>query len=145
MSACSNTRACARQIQQATNNVDFPLCYPGTGYPEETWTGQTGHVQGLIPTSWWPSAIAPSADGSTLSIANASGRDALPSEADPPNNLGSPKSSTMGTENIFPVPSAQELAALTKRVLMNNGFVPSTVPQDDNPIPSRPGVARQQN
>jgi hypothetical protein len=49
----------------------------------------------------------------------------------------------MGTVN-FPVPSAQELAALTKRVLMNNGFVPSTVPQDDNPIPSRPGVASQQ-
>jgi YVTN family beta-propeller protein len=107
-------------------------------------TGATGHVQGLIPTGWWPSSISISPDGSTLYVSNASGRGALPNEGDAPNNLGSPRSSTMGTVNVFPTPSSQQLATLTQRVLMNNGFVASKVPREENPIPSRPGIASQQ-
>src|SRR5262249_14564945 len=40
--------------------------------------GWDGDVQGHIPTAWWPSAVALSADGRTLYVANARGRGAGP-------------------------------------------------------------------
>jgi DNA-binding beta-propeller fold protein YncE len=106
--------------------------------------GASGQVQGLIPTGWWPSSILVSADGRTLYVANANGRGAEPNNNAPPFNLGSPKSSTMGTTNILRVPSPTQLAAYTRRVLANNGFVPSAPPHDAGPIPSQTGVASQQ-
>ena len=83
-----------------------------------------GEVTGLIPAGWWPAAVAVGANGNTLYIANANGRGAGPNNDFPPDNLGSPKSSTIGTLNIVPVPSRDQLAKYTKRVLMNNGFLP---------------------
>jgi DNA-binding beta-propeller fold protein YncE len=99
-----------------------------------------GDVIGHIPTGWWPSSVRVSTEGETLYVANARGRGAGPNNPVPPDNLGSPKSSVLGTANIIPVPSAAKLADYTHRVLANNGFVPSDPPtDDDNPIPSTPG------
>jgi YVTN family beta-propeller protein len=105
-----------------------------------------GKLLGLIPTAWWPSSVAVSSDGRTLYVANANGRGALPNNNFPPDNLGTPKSSTMGTANFFAVPGEEQLEALTHRVLLNNGFVPSRSHRDndDSPIPSEPGVASRQ-
>jgi DNA-binding beta-propeller fold protein YncE len=106
--------------------------------------GEGGGVKGLIPTGWWPSSVATSHDGRTLYVASANGRGALPNNDVPPNDLGSPKSSTLGTVNVLSVPSAKQLSNYTQRVLANNGFIPSRVPRDPNPIPSEEGVASQQ-
>jgi DNA-binding beta-propeller fold protein YncE len=106
--------------------------------------GEGAQILGLIPTGWWPSSIAVSPDGGTLYVASANGRGAQPNNNVPPYNLGSPKWSTLGTVNVLSVPSGKQLATYTQRVLANNGFVPSTVPQGPNPIPSEAGVASQQ-
>jgi DNA-binding beta-propeller fold protein YncE len=82
-----------------------------------------GEVIGHIPTGWWPSAVRISADGKTLYVANAKGRGAGPNNDAAPDNHGSPKSATLGTVNVIPVPDAFQLAAYTERVLKNNGFV----------------------
>jgi DNA-binding beta-propeller fold protein YncE len=113
-----------------------------------------GEVLGHIPTGWWPSAVRVSADGKTLYVANAKGRGAGPNNNIPPDNHGSPKSSTLGTVNIIPVPDGQQLEAYTERVMKNNGFVA----RDDDgehqnhrgdhgeastPIPTKAGVKSQ--
>src|SRR5262249_10088645 len=85
--------------------------------------GREPEVLGHIPTGWWPSAVQVSSDGLTLYVANAKGRGAGPNNNVPPDNHGSPKSSTLGTVNIIPVPDRNQLEAYTERVLKNNGFV----------------------
>jgi len=107
-------------------------------------SAEDAQVQGLIPTGWWPSSVAVSRSGATLYIASANGRGALPNNNTPPDNLGSPRSSTLGTVNIVSLPSARLLSAYTQRVLANNGFIPSRIPKDPNPIPSEPGMASPQ-
>ena len=82
-----------------------------------------GEVLGHIPTGWWPSAVRVSANGKTLYVANAKGRGAGPNNDAPPDNLGSPKSATLGTVNVIPVPDPSTLDAYTERVMKNNGFV----------------------
>jgi DNA-binding beta-propeller fold protein YncE len=106
--------------------------------------GSSGEVLGLVPTGWWPSSVQVSSDGSTLYVASANGRGAGPNNNVPPDNLGSPKSSTMGTVNIIPVPSLRQLLKLTLRVLTNNGFIPGNTPGGSSPIPTQPGVASNQ-
>ena len=81
-----------------------------------------GRVVGHIPTGWWPSALAVSGDGKTLYVSNARGRGAGPNNPTPPDNLGSPKSSVLGSVSIIRVPGPRQLAAHTERVLANNGF-----------------------
>ena len=106
--------------------------------------GEGARVLGMIPTGWWPSSVAVSPDGGTLYVASANGRGSLPNNIAPPDNLGSPKSSTLGTVNVVPVPSRNQLADYTQRVLANNGLVASSVSHEPNPIPSREGVASRQ-
>ena len=107
--------------------------------------GLDAKVVGHIPVGWWPSSVIVSADGRSLYVANARGRGAGPSNDTPPDDLGSPKHATMGTVSIIPVPTAEQLAAWTERVLANNGFVPgASVADGSNPIPSKPGVASRQ-
>ena len=106
---------------------------------------EENRVIGLIPTGWWPSAVQVSASGKTLYIASANGRGAGPDNNFPPDNLGSPKSSTIGTVNVVPVPSGELLDRYTRRVLNNN----RTIGKGENefvgsPIPTRPGVASSQ-
>jgi DNA-binding beta-propeller fold protein YncE len=80
-------------------------------------------VLGHIPVGAWPSSVAVSADGKTLYVANARGRGAGPNNEFPPDNLGSPKFSDLGSVSIVPVPSSAKLSEYTHRVLANNGFV----------------------
>jgi DNA-binding beta-propeller fold protein YncE len=101
-------------------------------------------VLGHIPTGWWPSAVRVSADGATLYVANSKGRGAGPNDNVPPDNHGSPKSSTQGTVNIIPVPGADQLQAYTDRVMKNNGFlgqdlVHGSDKKTSNPIPAKAG------
>src|SRR5262245_29873392 len=102
-------------------------------------------VLGHIPTGWWPSTVRVSADGNTLYVANAKGRGAGPNNNFPPDNLGSPRSSTLGTVNIIQVPDLSQLESYTEQVMKNNGFVDHDGRDGDdkgmtNPIPSRAGV-----
>jgi DNA-binding beta-propeller fold protein YncE len=98
-------------------------------------SGKNAHILGHIPVGWWPSAVQVSPNGDTLYVANAHGRGAPPNDG-----VGSPKSSTIGTVNIIPVPSDAALQAYTARVLRNNGFVPGATPQSSSPIPTRPNT-----
>ena len=106
--------------------------------------GEEPRVIGHIPVGWWPSAIQVSADGRTLYVANAKGRGAGPDNDAPPDNLGSPKHSTLGTVNIVSVPSRHDLQSMTERVLRNNGFVPKPPSFAHGPIPTEFGVGSRQ-
>jgi DNA-binding beta-propeller fold protein YncE len=111
-------------------------------------------LEGLIPTGWWPSSVRASADGKKLYVASANGRGAIPNDPNPPNNLGSPKFSTLGTVHILNASEAgSRLEELTERVLRNNGFVTHADGDDkasedeeenENPVPDRPGVSSKQ-
>jgi DNA-binding beta-propeller fold protein YncE len=68
--------------------------------------GQGAKVLGHIPVGWWPSSIQVSADGRKLYVANSRGRGAGPTNNFPPDNIGSPKHSAMGSVSIVPVPNA---------------------------------------
>jgi DNA-binding beta-propeller fold protein YncE len=103
-------------------------------------TGDGGAVEGHIPVGGWPSSVRVSPDGRRLFVASANGRGAGPNNDFAPDNLGSPKSSTMGTVNVVDVPGRAALHAYTERVLDNNGFTPHLLPVDrDSPIPARTG------
>ena len=107
-------------------------------------SGNGGSLAGLIPTGWWPAAVSVSGDGKTLFVSNANGRGAGPNNSGPPDNLGSPGTSSIGTVNVMAVPSIPELFQLTTRVLRNNGMVPQTNAGLPSPIPTRPGRASDQ-
>ncbi len=112
--------------------------------------GKRGTVAGHIPTGWWPSSVRVSADGRTLYVSNARGRGAGP------NAIGeshSPKFSVLGTVNIIPTPTPQQLDAYTARVYANNGFATGRDADDRgrgrredaaNPIPHEAGRASSQ-
>jgi DNA-binding beta-propeller fold protein YncE len=100
-------------------------------------TDQQGQLLGHIPTGWWPSSVRVSADGRTLYVANARGRGAGPN---PVGENNSPKYSVLGTVNLIPTPTEEQLEAYTARVYANNGFVDSGLAQDDSsPVLSQPG------
>jgi DNA-binding beta-propeller fold protein YncE len=86
---------------------------------------EDGTVIGQIPTGWWPSSVRVSEDGRSLYVANARGRGAGPFNDFPPDNVGPEKASTIGSVSIIQVPDREQLKAYTKRVLINNGFLPS--------------------
>ena len=105
-------------------------------------TDLQGQLMGHIPTGWWPSSVRVSADGRTLYVANARGRGAGPNLVGESN---SPKFSVLGTVNLIPTPTEEQLGAYTARVYANNGFVDSGLVQDDGgPIPSQPGLPSSQ-
>jgi DNA-binding beta-propeller fold protein YncE len=81
-------------------------------------------VIGHIPTGWWPSSVRVSLDGRTLYVANSKGRGAGPFNDVPPDNIGTPKASTIGSVSIIRVPDRAQLRAYTRQVLINNGFLP---------------------
>jgi DNA-binding beta-propeller fold protein YncE len=108
--------------------------------------GKSAHVLGHIPVGWWPSSVQLSADGRRLYVANSRGRGAGPDNSVPPDNLGSPKHSTMGSISIVPVPNSQLLEVWTRRVLANNGLVQKELLDGDpnNPIPVKAGQPSNQ-
>jgi DNA-binding beta-propeller fold protein YncE len=104
--------------------------------------GVSGEVVGQIPTAWWPAALAVSADGRTLYVANSRGRGA---GANVTSEDGSPKHSTIGSVSIIPVPSPETLERYTRLVVANNGFNPVRIHQEPgHPIPVRFGERSQQ-
>ena len=88
-----------------------------------------GKVLGHVPTAWFPSRVVVQ-DGRVY-VANAKGFGTGP-------NKGLAESFQAdlrrGAITIFPLPRAEELAAHTRRVLANNGFVPSN---EHHSIPSQ--------
>lgn len=98
-------------------------------------------VKGYIPTAWFPSRVALSADGTTLYVASAKGFGAGPNGG--PNFHAGPEGTyigdiTHGVVSILPVPEDKDLQADTTQVLENNGFLSNlvSVRAPDFPIPS---------
>jgi DNA-binding beta-propeller fold protein YncE len=106
--------------------------------------GRGGKVAGHIPTGWWPAALAVSGDGRTLYVSNARGRGAGPNNPTPPDNLGSPKSAVLGSVSIIPVPTSDQLAKDTERVLVNNGFLRPGHPVDLAALEAKVALVRRQ-
>jgi len=97
------------------------------------------------PRGATPNSLALSPDEKMLFVANAKGRGAGPDNDFPPDNLGTPKTSTMGTVNAIPVPAPGELRRMSETVLRNNGFTLHPLPFDRrNPIPTQAGVESRQ-
>jgi len=98
-------------------------------------------VQGYIPTAWFPSRVAVSADGKTLYVANAKGFGAGPNGG--PDFHPGPEGTyvgdiTHGVVSILKLPDAEAFPAETNQTLANNGFLPNrlTVHPPHFPIPS---------
>ena len=98
-------------------------------------------VKGYIPTAWFPSRVALSADGNTLYVASAKGFGAGPNGG--PGFHAGPEGTyigdiTHGVVSIIPVPEDKDLQSDTTQVLENNGFVSNVVSvrPPDFPIPS---------
>jgi YVTN family beta-propeller protein len=112
--------------------------------------GSSPRVIGLIPTAWYPTAIAVTQDVSQLFIVNAKGLGTGPNPAGPNPNLPSTPadqyvgSMAVGTLSMLRVPNQTELDRLTAEVVANNGFderanvrVAPTV--HEQVVPRRPG------
>ena len=104
---------------------------------------ETGQMQllGFIPTGWFPSRVALSADNKTLFVANAKGFGAGPNGGKGV-QLG-PEGAyigdiTKGTVSILTVPKDYQLRPFTLQVMRNNGFVPGFLAQGTKPAPQRP-------
>ncbi len=91
-------------------------------------TPAAARVAGLIPTAWYPTTVTVSRDGRTLFVTNMKGLGAGPNPRGPesPIRRAGPVqyigTMMVGTLSMIPAPDAPELAALTVRVVRNNGF-----------------------
>lgn len=123
----------ANGTQNAVAVIDFE--------PEEN----ASKVVGLIPVGWFPGAIQYDARRETLCVANVKGLGALkvfkPGE---PVKLGS--KDFFGLVSLVPVPTPQQLAALTRRALENMNYprlaearLPARPGQPPRPVPERVG------
>jgi YVTN family beta-propeller protein len=90
--------------------------------------GATPKVVGLVPTAWYPTAVAAARDGRTLFVTNMKGLGAGPNPRGP-SPLGRRAGGTqhiatmmVGTLSVIPIPDGPGLAASTARVVRNNGF-----------------------
>lgn len=101
------------------------------------------HVQGLIPTAWYPNDVTPSADGEHLYVANG--------QSDPGPNPGNcstngynaQRAAFCGSHNQYVLqiqkggllsmrtPEASALDSLTRQVAANDGFNTYPVPADE--------------
>jgi DNA-binding beta-propeller fold protein YncE len=108
--------------------------------------GIQGELKGLIPTAWYPSSVRVSPDGRQLYVANARGHGSGPNNSVPPDNLGSPKYSTLGSVSVIAVPREAVLDEYTRQVLRNNGLNrPESVEASAGfPIPGHTGQASRQ-
>ncbi|MDQ6672332.1 MAG: bifunctional YncE family protein/alkaline phosphatase family protein [Chloroflexota bacterium] len=105
-------------VANAGNN-DIAVVHLGT--PDE--------VRGLIPTAWYPTALAVAADGRELYVVNAKGLGAGPNAQAGPNpyRQGTPASQyvasmAVGSLSIVGVPNQSDLDRYTRQVVANNGF-----------------------
>lgn len=87
----------------------------------------TNKVRGLIPTAWYPSAVATSSNGKFLYIANLKGLGAGPNPLGPIDGVDRPEEQYIaglarGTVSILETPDSKTLEAYTAQVVKNNGF-----------------------
>jgi YVTN family beta-propeller protein len=88
-------------------------------------------VIGHIPVGWFPTRAV--ADAGTVYVVNAKGHGTGPN-SDPELRETFQGSFRRGSISVFPLPQPEELGALTKRVMRNNGFVPEQ--EAAPPLPS---------
>jgi len=91
--------------------------------------GRSPIVVGLIPTAWYPTTVTVAGDGRTLYVTNSKGLGAGPNPRGPNPTRGGAEGSEqyignmiVGTVSIITMPDAAGLAAMTARVVQNNGF-----------------------
>ncbi len=80
--------------------------------------GRRSGVEGFIPTGWYPTAVAVSRDGRTLWVASGYGFGSVAPL--PEGRRGRSYRDRAGVVSAIPVPSARELARMTRQVLENN-------------------------
>ena len=89
-------------------------------------------VQGHIPAGWFPTRVL--TDGDTVYVTNAKGHGVGPNatqEAALPNSFQAER--RRGSLSRYALPAADGLAALTRTVMENNGFMPSAANAGDIP------------
>jgi YVTN family beta-propeller protein len=119
------------------------------GRRHEPGSDDTDEIAGLIPTAWYPAALALDRHGKTLFVANAKGLGAGPNPGGP--NLYRPStppdqyvgSMMTGTLSIIDVPNEDQLSRYTEQVARNNRFEDQRSGRDgdEQVIPRRPGGA----
>jgi YVTN family beta-propeller protein len=80
--------------------------------------GAASKMVGLIPTGWYPGALALSADGKTLFVANVKGHGSLSRPR--PAAEGRNSHDHLGSVSIIDVPDDAQLVELTRQVNVNN-------------------------
>ncbi|HET6250347.1 MAG TPA: bifunctional YncE family protein/alkaline phosphatase family protein, partial [Tepidisphaeraceae bacterium] len=91
-------------------------------------------LRGYVPTGWYPSAVAVSADGQHLFVADAKGVEPrIPHDQPKGKGLGSPLNLIEGVVTMLAVPHSKELPALTQRALAAARLTPADFPRD-NPL-----------
>jgi YVTN family beta-propeller protein len=89
-------------------------------------------VQGHIPAGWFPTRVL--TDGDVVYVTNAKGHGTGPNatpDAPLPNSFQLER--RKGSLSRYPIPSSNALAALTRTVMENNGFVPEPAKTSDIP------------
>ena len=105
-------------------------------------------VLGHLPTAWFPSQLAVSADGRTLYVASAKGYGSGPNGG--PRFTRGPEGTFVGAlqkgvVSLVPIPEDWALRAETAQVIRNNGFdFPAAAPIDARVVPADFGVGSQQ-
>ncbi|HLZ26699.1 MAG TPA: bifunctional YncE family protein/alkaline phosphatase family protein [Chloroflexota bacterium] len=91
--------------------------------------GAPDEVRGLIPTAWYPTAVAVAPDGGEVYVVNAKGLGTGPNGQAGPNpyKASTPASQyvasmAVGSLSIVPAPEQAELDRYTQQVVTNNGF-----------------------
>jgi YVTN family beta-propeller protein len=96
-------------------------------------------VRGLIPTGWYPTAVATDRTGLQLFVANGYGFGSI---APVPAGQGRSYTDRNGVVSIVDVPSEPQLGMYTRTVRQNNQVMPPgavTTADNDNPIPMNRG------
>jgi len=108
--------------------------------------GAPDQIRGLIPTAWYPTAVAVSPAGDQLYVVNAKGLGAGPNQNGPdPYRPNTPAdqyvgSMAVGSLSFISVPDQAALDVLTKQVVANNRFdQPAQSLTPGQVIPRRPG------
>ncbi len=99
----------------------------------------TNPVLGLIPTGWYPTAVATDASGKTLIVADGYG---FGSVAPLATGTGRSYTNRNGEISIFPIPDPVQLGNYTREVRQNNQVLPlgaATTAANGNPIPMTRG------
>jgi DNA-binding beta-propeller fold protein YncE len=91
--------------------------------------GNDDDVQGLIPTGWYPAAVALDAAGQQFFIASGYGFGSI---ASTPPGQGRSYTDRVGVVSILDVPDRRELARFTKQVDRNNRSLPPDVDEVRN-------------